>query len=223
MRIRIQAKQGAELVQGPTKARPSAHPGGWRRLLPFGRQQPPAPSAQEELRRAVAAESQAVVVGRPRGWRRWLPRPRLTRTRVIVLGVLGLIFLIWALVLARSTTMYDSTVLITGQSGIGLPPPTEELDFGDIGPGLNMSRELILTNDGQFDTFVMIVSVGSIRDFLHIDDAFFVLDKGEEKRVRFEIISPDGAERKRYDGKVLVFRIPWGLPFASVGGGWLPW
>ncbi len=223
MRTRIQAKQGAELVQTPTEARPAAQRGGWRRFLPFGRQQPSAPSAQEELRRAVAVESQAVVVGRPRGWRRFLPRPRLTRTRVIALGVLGLIFLIWALVLARSTTMYDSTVLIMGEPGIGLPPPTEELDFGDIGPGLNMSREVILTNDGQFDMFVMVVSVGSIRDFLHIDDAFFVLDKGESRTVQFEIISPDGAERKRYSGKVLVFRIPWGLPFASVGGGWLPW
>jgi len=205
-------------VQGPTEARPAAQRGGWGRFLPFARRQP---SAQEELSQAVSAGQRAVVPERPRGWRRFLPRPRLTRGRLIVLGVLGFVFLIWALVAVRSTSMYEASVFVTGQTGIGLPPPTEELDFGDVSAGLNMSRELTLTNDGQFDSFVVIVAVGGIRDFLHISDAFFVLDRGEEKTVRFQVVVPDGAELKRYSGKVLVFRIPWGVPFASAG--WLLW
>jgi hypothetical protein len=105
--------------------------------------------------------------------------------------------------------MYSATVLVTGEGAIGLPPPTDELDFGDVSGGLNISRKMTLTNDGQFDSYVVIIVTGGIRDFLSVSDAFFVLDKGEERTVEFKVHPAMNAEQKRYSGHVFIVRMPW--------------
>jgi hypothetical protein len=109
--------------------------------------------------------------------------------------------------------MYSATVLVAEQGGIGIPPPNEELDFGDVSPGLNMSRHMVLKNEGNLDSYVVIISWGSIRDFMGISDAFFHLEPGNEKTVEFKVRPPAGAEAKRYSGRVLVVRVPWWWPF----------
>jgi hypothetical protein len=133
----------------------------------------------------------------------------LTRWRLVAIGVIAVIILIWGGVAASSTTMYSATVLVTEDVGIGLPPPTDTLDFGDVSPGFNMTRKLTLNNDGHFDSYVAIIVTGGIRDFLSVDDAFFVLDKGEERTVSFKVSPPVNAEGKRYSGRVFIVRLPW--------------
>jgi hypothetical protein len=143
------------------------------------------------------------------GLRQRLHLPRLTRWRLVAIGVIAVMLLVWSGVAVSSTTMYSATVLVKGESAIGLPPPTDTLDFGDVSPGFNMSRRLTLTNDGHFDSYVAIIVTGGIRDFLSVDDAFFVLDKGEERTVEFKVRPPINAEEKRYSGRIFIVRLPW--------------
>lgn len=135
--------------------------------------------------------------------------PQLTRWRLVAIGVVAAILFVWSGVAVSSTTMYSATVFVTGEGGIGLPPPTNTLDFGDVSPGLNMTRKMTLTNDGLFDSYVAIIVTGDIRNFLSVDDAFFVLDKDEERTVEFKVRAPINAEENRYSGRVFIVRMPW--------------
>jgi hypothetical protein len=162
---------------------------------------------------SLTMDSPSEQPGRLRRWRdsvrQRLSFPRLTRWRLVAIGGIAAILFVWSGVAVSSTTMYSATVLVTGEGGIGLPPPTDTLDFGDVSPGFNMSRKLTLTNDGHFDSYVAIIVTGGIRDFLSVDDAFFVLDKGEERTVEFKVRPPANAGEKRYSGRVFIVRMPW--------------
>jgi hypothetical protein len=162
---------------------------------------------------SLAVGSASEQPGRLRRWwdavRGRLRFPRLTRWRLAAIGVIALILLVWSGVAVSSTTMYSATVLVSAEPGIGLPPPTNTLDFGDVSPGLNMTRKLTLTNDGHFDSYVAIIVTGGIRDFLSVSDAFFVLEKGDERTVEFKVRPPMNAEAKRYSGRVFIVRMPW--------------
>jgi hypothetical protein len=166
-------------------------------------------SREESLAVGFASEEP----GRLRRWwdavRGRLHFPRLTRWRLVAIGVIAMILLAWSGVAVSSTTMYSATVLVTGEGAIGLPPPTDTLDFGDLSAGLNMTRKMTLTNDGHFDSYVAIIVTGGIRDFLSVSDAFFVLDKGEERTVEFTVRPPINAGEKRYSGRVFIVRMPW--------------
>ena len=162
---------------------------------------------------SLAVGSASEQRGRLQRWRdsvrHRLRLPRLSRWRLVAIGVIAAILLVWSGVAVSSTTIYSATVLVTGGGGIGLPPPTNTLDFGDVSPGFNMTRKLTLTNDGLLDSYVAIIVTGDIRNFLSIDDAFFVLDKGEERTVEFKVRAPINAQEKRYSGRVFIVRLPW--------------
>jgi len=143
----------------------------------------------------------------------WPIRRRLTRWRLLVAGATLLAVLLWLAVAASSITTYSSTVLFTEGGGIGLPPPLESLDFGDVPRGMPMHRDVILENSGKLDTYVMVFTWGGIRDFLSVDDAFFNLSPGEERNVDFSVKAPANAELKRYSGRAWVVRLPWWWPF----------
>lgn len=162
---------------------------------------------------AVRGRLRALWERLPVALRRRLGLPRVTRWRLVALGAVLLVVLAWGAVAVSSTTMYSATVLITEGRGIGIPPPTERLDFGDVPQGMSMHRNVILENDGKLDSYVLILSWGGIRDFLSIDDAFFNLSPGEERTVDFSVRSPDNAPAKRYSGRVFIVRLPW----------WWPW
>jgi hypothetical protein len=154
----------------------------------------------------------------PRGWlggplRRLLRLPRVTRWRLVALGAVLLVVLAWGSVAVSSTTMYSATVLFQEQgSGIGIPPPTESLDFGDVPQGMPMHRNVILENNGKLDSYVLIISWGGIRDFLSIDDAFFNLSPGEQRTVDFSVRAPANAPLERKSGRVFIVRLPWWWP-----------
>jgi hypothetical protein len=150
----------------------------------------------------------------PAALRRRLRLFRVTRWRLAVLGAVLLVVLAWGAVAVSSTTMYSTTVLFEEQEGgIGIPPPFESLDFGDVPRGMSMHRDVILENNGKLDSYVLIFSWGGIRDFLSIDDAFFNIAPGEEHNVDFSVRAPANAPAERKSGRVFVVRVPW----------WWPW
>jgi hypothetical protein len=162
---------------------------------------------------AVGGRLRALWERLPAILRRRLRLPRLTRWRLAALGTILLVVLAWGSVAVSSTTMYSSTVLFTQDVGIGIPPPFENLDFGDVPRGLPMHRDVILDNNGKLDTYVLVFSWGGIRDFLSIDDAFFNLSPGEQRTVNFSVRAPENAPEKRYSGRVFIVRLPWWWPF----------
>jgi len=131
-----------------------------------------------------------------------------------VVAVFAALFALWAAVAAASTTVYTTTVLFTQPgSGIGLPPPTESLDFGDVPAGMEMHRNLNLENSGKLDAFVAVITWGGIRDFLHVNDAFFIMDSGERRAVDFSVYAPANTSEHRHSGHVIIVRLPWYWPF----------
>jgi hypothetical protein len=142
-----------------------------------------------------------------------LLRKRVTRWRLIVAGVAFLGVVLWLLVAASSISTYSSTVLFTDSGGIGIPPPFENLDFGDVPRGLPMHRNVTLDNNGKLDTYVLVFTWGGIRDFLSVDDAFFNMSPGETRNMEFSVQAPSNADAKRYSGRVWVVRLPWWWPF----------
>ena len=140
------------------------------------------------------------VVGRIGGWQ-------------LILG-LGLLagLTMWGSVFVRSVTVYPTTVLFTQERSIGLPPPVEDLDFGDVPAGLPISRKVILENDGRSDVYVGVVAIGGIRGFMENSDMFFSMTPGETKDIDFTVHAPVNMTDQRYDGTVFIFRLPWFNP-----------
>ncbi len=141
-----------------------------------------------------------------------LGRPRITRLRLAVLGTVVVLLVVWAAVAVSSTSTYSAQVLVVADRAIGIPPPNG-LDFGDVPLGDSAEKRIAFENNGRVPTGVMILEWGSIRDLLKMDDAFFILDPGDEKEVTFAVRPPASAEAKRYSGRVIVVRVPW----------WWPW
>ena len=152
-------------------------------------------------------------IGRRLPRRLTLRRPRLTRLRLAILGVIGVLFVIWAAVAISSTSIYSTQLVVVDGNAIGIPPPDNSLDFGDVPPGGYLERSMQFENNGSIPTAVMILEWGGVRDLVGLSDAFFTLDPGDEKVVTFEARPPASAEAKKYTGKVVVVRVPW----------WLPW
>jgi hypothetical protein len=123
----------------------------------------------------------------------------LTRWRLALLAGMLLLLLLWSGAAATSTSIYSATVLVT-ESSHGIADPKALFDFGDLPPTASIDHKLTLKNDGRMDTYVTIMVFGGIRDFLDIEDAFFNLESGQEPG-------------KRYNGRVVVTRLPWGLPW----------
>lgn len=147
-------------------------------------------------------------------WPRRL-RPRLPRLRPwqwAITAVLALLLVLWLSMTAQSTSMYSATVLVT-EGRHGVPPPGNPFDFGNLPPTASMETKHTFKNDGKFDTYVMIIVSGEIRDFLDIEDAFFNLDPGQERGILVKLSVPATAEPgKRYDGRVVVTYLPWWSP-----------
>ncbi len=129
------------------------------------------------------------------------------------MGVIAVLFVLWVAVAVSSISVYSTQMVVVDGSAIGIPPPDENLDFGDVPYGGYLERSILFENNGRIPTAVMILEWGGVRDLVGLSDAFFTLDPGEEKVVTFEARPPASAEAKAYTGKVIVVRVPW----------WTPW
>lgn len=148
-------------------------------------------------------------------WPRWL-RPRLPRLRWwqwAIVGTLTLLVALWLSATVQSSSLYSATVLVTDGTH-GIAPPGNPFDFGDLPPTASIEHKLTFKNEGKVDTYIMIMASGGIRDFLDIEDAFFNLGPGQERKITVKLSVPSTAEPgKRYDGRIVITRLPW----------WHPW
>ena len=141
-----------------------------------------------------------------------LGRPRLTRLRLAVLGVVLVLLFLWGAVAVSSTSIYSAQVVVVESGSIGIPPPND-LDFGDLPSGAAAEKKIAFENNGRVPTGVVILESGGIRDLLQVGDAFFTLDPGDDREITFTLEPPPSASQKKYSGKVIVIRAPW----------WTPW
>ena len=182
-----------------------------------GRHEPPPDRGDailEEPRRGIAARPRqvlAAIAGR-------LPAPvrtRLagfTRWRIAVLAGILLLMLLWSGAAATSTSIYSAQFLVTATTNT-IAPPDALFDFGGLPPTASITHKLTLKNDGKLNTYVMIMVFGDIRDFLDISDAFFNLKPGQEREIDMKLTVPSTAQPdKRYNGRVVVTRLPWWSP-----------
>jgi hypothetical protein len=164
------------------------------------------PGIASRLRRRLAALGQRL----PAPVRRRLPR--LTRWRIALLAGILLLMLLWSGAAVTSTSIYSATLLVT-ETSHGVADPDSLFDFGDLPPTASITHKLTLKNDGKLNTYVMIMVFGDIRDFLDIEDAFFNLKPGQEREIDMKLTVPSTAEPgKRYNGRVVVTRLPWWAP-----------
>ena len=168
--------------------------------------EPPAPEATDGGRQpATSGRLAAALRRRLTGW-------RLSRWQLLLGGAAFLAVLLWLAVAASSITTYSSTVLFTEGGALESHRPSRTLT-STRPRGMPMHRDVILENNGKLDSYVMVFTLGGIRDFLSVDDAFFNLSPGEQRNVDFAVQAPANANLKRYSGRVFVLRLPWWWPF----------
>ncbi len=135
--------------------------------------------------------------------------PRLGRWRLVGLGATLLLLSLWAGVTIGFTSMHSAEVLVVEGGSIGIPPPVNAFDFGDVPQVGGIERRLTVDNGSPIPIGVSVVVIGGIRNMINIDDAFFTVGPGEEHTVLIELKPGRSAEPKRYTGKVLIIKTPW--------------
>ena len=133
----------------------------------------------------------------------------LTGKRIAVLALILVFTMILAFEVQATETFTVEVVIIGEEKFVGFNPTTERLDFGDMSRGTGQTRSITLENAGVIPTRIYIMVLGDVRDFIQIDDAFFVMDPGEVTQVDLTMIVPSSASIKRYSGRLLVIRSPW--------------
>lgn len=152
---------------------------------------------------------------RLRSWRPRLaiPWPRLARWQLITLAVLVALLVVWSGTTLGFSKTYSAQLFVVDTGAIGIPPPVESLDFGDLPRGTAVEREITLENNSPIPLRVFVVAWGDIRDLISIDDAFFRLGAGDEHTILLEARAPASAEAKKYGGRVVVVQTPWPFPW----------
>lgn len=153
--------------------------------------------------------------GRLRSWRprlglRW---PQLARWQLIALGVLVALLVLCSGATLGFTKTYSAQAVVVETGTIGIPPPLESLDFGDMPLGVVVERQITLENNSPIPLRVFVFVWGDIRHLISIDDAFFRLGSGDEHTIVLEGRAPASAEAKKYDGRVAVVQTPWPFPW----------
>ena len=151
----------------------------------------------------------------------WRPRlamprlrwPALARWQLIALGVVVAYLVIWSGTTLGFSKTYSAQMFVTDSGAIGIPPPLETLDFGDVPRGAAIERKITIENDSPIPLRVFVFTWGDIRDLISIDDAFFRVGAGDEHTIVLEARGPASGEAKKYDGRVVVVQTPWLFPW----------
>ena len=98
--------------------------------------------------------------------------------------------------------------VVEGENIVGVNPTPEKLDFGDLSRNNGMTRYVTLKSGGDYPSYIIVWKFGSISSLVKVDRNFFTLNPDEEVKVAFEIYVPPSAEVKKYDGRVMIFKLP---------------
>lgn len=134
---------------------------------------------------------------------------KLTRWEKVLAGFFLLVFL-FVFYVTLDANKYQAQVLaVEGEGRVGVNPTTERLDFGDLSRGTQSVRTVTINNNTPVPFFVVIWRLGAISGLMKLEDNYFMVRKGEEKKVEFATYMPASAEINRlYTGRVFVFKIP---------------
>ena len=132
----------------------------------------------------------------------------MSLAKKIIIGIIVVIFLIIVVQILNAAKYKMIVNVVEGENVAGLNPLADSLDFGDLSRDNGMQRYVTLKSGGGMSTYIAVLKFGEISELITIDDSYFVLKGGEEKRVTFEIQVPPSAEIKKYSGWTIIFRVP---------------
>lgn len=158
----------------------------------------PAPVKVGRFGRIFSAASVERLTGRP-----------LTRLEKVATIIMLVVFLFVFYVTLDANKYAAQVRVVEGEGKIGVNPTTEMLDFGDLSRGTATVRTVLVRNDTPLPFFVAVIKVGAIRDLVKQSDNNFMLRRGEQRKIEFNVFIPASAEIERvYSGRVFVFKIP---------------
>lgn len=145
---------------------------------------------------------------------RWADRFRPRTWKHKALYVSLFILFLFTLFVWRTSDSFTATVIVTPaeDNAVGIGPPTDDLDFGELSAGGAGTKALTIQNTGRIPNRMFVIPVGGIRKFIRLDDAFFLLKPGEAQVVQVSAVIPSTASEQEYSGRVIVIRVPW-LPW----------
>ena len=142
---------------------------------------------------------------------RWADRfrPRTWKHKALYVG--AFVLFLFALFIWRTSDSFTAVVVVTPESNtVGIGVPTDEmLDFGELPAGGAASTAIIVQNEGRIPNRIFVIPFGGIRQFIKLDDAFFLLKRREAQVVGVSAVIPVTASEGEYSGRVIVIRVPW--------------
>lgn len=127
-----------------------------------------------------------------------------------IITYIVVLLLIWiATIQYMSADKYDAVVNVLEQNEkVGINPTSDKLDYGDLPKGKRMSRSIIIENNGDMNIYVMILKTGNISELIEISKNNFVLNSGDNEKIELPLELPISANKDKYDGKIIIFKIP---------------
>jgi hypothetical protein len=129
----------------------------------------------------------------------------------ILLAVIVVILIVAVFFFARSTNIYSTqAVAVEAGKPIGMAPFTDRIDFGDIPQGDNVTKTVVLTNNGDSDNTIKIYVLGSISQMITVTPGkSFELKAGKTQDVDFKLMMPASATvGKKFTGRIIILKLP---------------
>lgn len=129
----------------------------------------------------------------------------------IILGVILVILVIAVFFFVRSSNIYSTqAVAVEAGSSIGMAPFTDRVDFGDVPLGVNVSKTIILANNGNNDNSVKVYILGSISQLVKPMPGYsFDIKSGESVDLVLQLTMPASAPvGKKFSGRIIILRLP---------------
>lgn len=127
----------------------------------------------------------------------------------IIIYIVALLLIWIATIQYISADKYDAVVNVLEQNEkVGINPTSDKLDYGDLPKGKRLSRSIVIENNGDMNIYVTILKTGSISELIEISKNNFVLNSGDNEKIELPLELPISANKDKYDGKIIIFKIP---------------
>ena len=135
-------------------------------------------------------------------------KPIKITLKKIVWGIVIVLVFVVAVQIVVAEKYKAQVLVIEGEKTVGVNPTDEKLDFGDLSGDTSAIRYVTL-KAGGIDTYIMVWKFGSIAELIKISENNFVMKKGDEKKLEFNVYMPPSAPvGEKYTGRVWIFKLP---------------
>ncbi len=134
----------------------------------------------------------------------------LSKRQIKLAGAFLLIFISWLFFLQYLVAeKYAASVRVIEQNEqVKANINATGLDYGELSKGNSSTRFITLENNGGSSFYIIIFKVGNIGNLLTADKNNFVLSPGKIEKVEFLLEVPKETDKKTYQGKIVIFKIP---------------